>query len=72
MPDKDTKVLEIHQYQQSDKARFIIFADLECKTETFDGCKNDPENLSLTKVNKHIPSCFLMSTISSFKSIKKS
>ena len=31
-------------------------------------CKNNPENSSTTKVGKHIPSGFSMSTISSFKS----
>ena len=33
-----------------------------------DGCKNNPEHSSATKVNKHIPSTFSMSTISSFRS----
>ena len=35
-----------------------------------DGCQNNPENSSTIKVSEHIPSGFLMSTISSFKSIK--
>ena len=30
MPSKDTRVLEFSQYQKSDKAPFIIYADLEC------------------------------------------
>ena len=34
------------------------------------GCKNNPENPYVTKVSKHIPSGFLMSTISSFRSIE--
>ena len=33
-------------------------------------CKNNTENLSATKVSEYIPSGFLMSTISSFKSIE--
>ena len=32
------------------------------------GCKNNPENSSATKVSKHIPSGFSVSTISSFRS----
>ena len=32
-----------------------------------DGCKNNPENSSATKVCEHIPSGFSMSIISSFK-----
>ena len=35
-----------------------------------DGCQNNPENSSTIKVSEHIPAGFLMSTISSFKSIK--
>ena len=34
-----------------------------------DGCKNNPKNSSTTKVSEDIPSVFLMSTISSFRSI---
>ena len=37
--------------------------------EKIDGCKTNPENVSSTKVDKHIPSDFSMSTISLFKSI---
>ena len=44
--------------------------DLECILEKIDGCKNNPENSSTTKVGEHIPSGFSMSTISSFKSIE--
>ena len=70
MPSEDTKILEFNQYQNSDKAPFIIYADLECIIEKIDGCKNNPENSSATKVSKHIPSGFSMYTISSFRSIE--
>ena len=70
MPSEDTKILEFNQYQKSDKAPFIIYADLECIIEKIDGCKNEPENPSTTKVCKHILSAFSMSTISSFRSIE--
>ena len=53
----------MNQYQKSDKAPFIIYADFECIIEEIDGCKNNPENLSTTKVSKDIPSGFLMFTI---------
>ena len=58
MRSEDTKILELNQYQKSDKAPFIIYADLECITEKTDGCKNNAENLSSTKLNKHISSGF--------------
>ena len=70
MPSKDTKLLKFNQYEQSDKVPFIIYADLECIVENIDGCRNDPENSSTTKVRKHIPSGFSISTISSFRSIE--
>ena len=68
VPFEDTKILEFNQYQKSDKAPFIIYADLECIIETIDGCKNNPENSSTTKVSKDIPSGFSMSTILSIRS----
>ena len=40
MPSEDTKILEFNQYKKSDKAPFIIYADLECIIEKIDGCKN--------------------------------
>ena len=70
MPSEDIKMLEFNQYQKSDKAPFIIYADLESITEKIDGCKDNPENSSTTKVSEHIPSGFSMFTISSFRSIK--
>ena len=70
LPSEDTKILEFSQYQKSDKAPFIIYADLKCLVEKIDWCKNNPENLSTTKVGEHILSGFSMSTISSFKSIE--
>ena len=72
MPFEDTKILEFNQHQKSDKAPFIIYADLECIKEKIDGCKNNPENSSTTNVGEHIPSGFLMFTIISVKSIEKS
>ena len=54
MPSEDTKILESNQYQKSDKALFIIYADPECLIEKIDACKNNPE----------------MSTLLPFKSIE--
>ena len=70
MASEDTKILEFNQCQKSDKAPFIIYADLECSTEKTDRCINNPENASTTTVTAHIPSGFSMTTISSFKRIE--
>ena len=58
IPSEDTKILEFNQDPKSDKAPFIIYADLECIIEKIDGCKNNPENSSTAKVSEHIPSGF--------------
>ena len=39
MPSEGTKILEFNQYQKSDKATFIIYADLECLIEKTDDIK---------------------------------
>ena len=44
MPSEDNKILEFNQYQQSDKAPFVIYADLQCLIEKIDRCKDNPEN----------------------------
>ena len=64
MPSEVTKLSEISQDQKSDEAPFVIYADLECLVEKTDGCKNNSKNSFLIKVGKHIPSIFLISTIS--------
>ena len=57
----DIKILEFNQYQKSDKAPFIIYADLQCIIQKVDGCKNNLENSSATKVSEHIRSGFSLS-----------
>ena len=59
----------MNRYHKSDKAPFIIYADLESLIEKIDGCKNNPENSSRTKLNELITSGVSMSTILSFKDI---
>ena len=56
MLSEDTKILEFNQYQKSDKASFIICADLELLIEKIDGCEYNPENSSTAKLGEHIPS----------------
>ena len=65
MSPEDTKILELNQYGKSDKAPFIIDAYPESLIVKIDGRKNNP-----TKISKHIPSGFSMSTISPFKGIE--
>ena len=55
MPSENTKILEFNQYQKFDKALFVTYAYHECLIKKIDGCTNNPENPSTTKVNEHIP-----------------
>ena len=41
MSSENTKILGLNQYQSSDNAPFIIYADLECIIEKIDGCNNN-------------------------------
>ena len=62
MPSEVTKILEFNQYQKSDKALFIIYA--ECLIDKIDGCKNNPENSLTKKVSEHIASGFSVFAVS--------
>ena len=70
MPSDDTKILEFNKYQKSCTEPCMIEADFECIIEKTDGCKNNPENSSTTKVSDHTPLRFSMSTISLFRSME--
>ena len=58
MPFEDTKILEFSQYQKTDKALFIILADLEYLIEKINECKNKPENSSTATLGKLIHQVF--------------
>ena len=58
MPFEGNKILELNQYQRSDKAPFIINTDLKCVIEKIDGCKNNAENSSTTNVSKYFYQVF--------------
>ena len=68
MSSEDTKILEFNQYHKSDKASFIIYADLHFLIEKIDGCKNNSEKSFTTKAGGHILSSFAMSTYHDLKS----
>ena len=55
MASEDAKILEFNQYNKSDKAPFIIYADIEFLVEKIDGGKHNFESSSTTKVGEDIP-----------------
>ena len=66
---EDTTILEFNQYEKSDKAAFVNYADFECIIEKTDGCKTNPENSFTTKASKQEASGFSTSIICLFRSI---
>ena len=70
MSSESSKTLEFNQYKKSNRATFIIYANLQSLIKKTDGCKNNPENSSTRKVGERISSDFSMPTILSFKSIE--
>ena len=63
MPSEKDNILEFKKYMKSDKMPNIIYADIESLIRKIDGCENNPENSSTTKIVEHIPCGYSMSTI---------
>ena len=47
--------LQFNRYMKSDKMSYIIYADLESLIKKIDGCANNPEKSSTTKIGEHVP-----------------
>ena len=69
LSEKDN-ILEFNQYMKSDKISYIIYADMESFIKKVDGCANNPENSSTTKIGEHIPWGYSVSTIWAFDHIE--
>ena len=63
-------ILEFNQYMKSGKMPYIIYADIESLIRKIDGCVNNPENSSATKIGQHISCGYSMSTIWGFDHIE--
>ena len=63
IPSKDTTMLEFNQYWKSDEAPSMIYSGLESLIKKVDGCKNNPEILTTTKLYGHIHCEYSVSTI---------
>ena len=62
MPNEDNKIIKYNQGEKSIKSPFIIYADLECLPEKISTCNNNPEEPSITEINKHTPSGYSLFT----------
>ena len=56
MPSRNNNIIKYNQGEKSLELPFIIYADLECLLKKIDTCQNNPDLLSTTKINQHIPS----------------
>ena len=63
MPSEKNNILEFNQHMKSDTMPYIIYADNESLINKIDGCANNPEKSSKTKLGEHIPCGYSMSTI---------
>ena len=70
MPFKDTQILEFNQCHKSDETPSTIYADLEFLIKKVDGCKNNLEKSSKTKIGEYIPCRCSMSAIWIFDGIE--
>ena len=55
MPSEKDNILEFNQYMKTDKIPYITYADIESFIKKIDGCANNPENSSKTKIRQHTP-----------------
>ena len=69
MPSEKYDLLEFNQYMKSDKMPYIIYSDIKSLIRKINGCANNPENSSSTKIGQHIPRGYLISTIWGFDQI---
>ena len=67
---KEDEILKYNQGETSMKVPFIIYAGLESLLEKVNTCHNNPKKSSTTKINKHIPSSYLLFTHCSFDTRK--
>ena len=70
MPNEDNKIIKYNQGEKSIKLPFIIYANLECLLKKMSTSYNNPEESSITKINKHTPSGYSLFTHCSFDKTK--
>ena len=64
------KILKFKQCMRFEKMPCIFYTDVECLIKKIDRCKNNPKYSSRTKIDKHTPCGYSLSTIWGFDHIK--
>ena len=70
MPNEYNKILKYNHGEESIKAPFIIYSDLECLLEKMHSCQNNPKKSSAEKKTKHKLSGYSLFTNCSFDATK--
>ena len=70
MPSEEDKTLEFKCYMKSDKMPYLIYAAIESLIKKIDGCENNPEKSSTSKIGEHTHCGYSMSAISVFDHIE--
>ena len=70
MPLEKGNILEFNQYMKSDKISYIIYADIESLIKKIDGCANNLEKTSTTKISENSPCGYSMPIIWAFDHIE--
>ena len=54
MQSEKDKILQFNEYMKSNKMPYIVYADMESLIKKIDGCADNPENSSTTKIGGYI------------------
>ena len=70
MPTKNNDIIKYNQGEKSIKLPFVVYTDLECLLEKMSTCRNNPNESSITEINKHMPSGYSIFTYCLFDQSK--
>ena len=70
MPSEKNRILKINQQTKYAKMPYAIYTDIKCLVKKIASCESNPQISSLTKLGKHIPFGYLLSTICRFYHIE--
>ena len=71
MPTEDNNKLKFNHEEKSLKARFAIYADLECSLTKQQSCPNNPNESYTERKALHEPCGYSLDLVSSFDSNKR-
>ena len=70
MPSEKNKTSKLNPQKKLEKTPYGINVNIECLVKNIDSCENIPQISSSTKISKHMPRGYLLSTIWGFDHIQ--